>query len=239
MKNNLMTVKNKATKECTNKKGLYLVESDKLLRVALRKKIFESSNFIPLGESSYSDDLSDKIIDIKPNILVLSSFRADTENIKHLQKIKFESPTTKTVVIVNESDESEFYKAARAGVKAYCLQDYTADKLLCVINKVIQGNCHYDESVSNLIYNLVLRLGTVDYFPIDKPVEEQLGITERECEVVLAAAKYDEYAIIAKHLCISPHTVKVHLTNAYRKLNVSGKLPAVLKVLEHFYGIKF
>lgn len=239
MKSNLKTVQKNVYNENLNKKSLYLVESDKLLRVALRKKIFESDKLIPLGESSYCDDLSDKIINLKPNILVLSSFKADTDNIKHLQRIKFESPTTKTIVIANESDESEFYKAARAGVKAYCLQDYTADKLLRVINKVVQGNCHYDESVSNLIYNLVLRLGTVDYFPIDKPVEEQLGITERECEVVLAAAKYDEYVIIAKHLCISPHTVKVHLTNAYRKLNVSGKLPAVLKVLEHFYGIKF
>lgn len=54
------------------------------------------------------------------------------------------------------------------------------------------------------------------------------NLTKRELEIIAlvsVGAKNDE---IAKKLCISPHTVKTHLYNVFKKIKVKGRLQAAL-----------
>jgi LuxR family transcriptional regulator of csgAB operon len=58
-------------------------------------------------------------------------------------------------------------------------------------------------------------------------------LSRRETEIlgmVAVGAKNDE---IANKLCISPHTVKTHLYNIYKKIHVGDRLQAVLWAAKH------
>jgi DNA-binding CsgD family transcriptional regulator len=53
-------------------------------------------------------------------------------------------------------------------------------------------------------------------------------LTTREIEILqMVAGGYSNFKI-ADSLCISPHTVKTHLYNAYKKIKASGRLQAAL-----------
>jgi len=60
------------------------------------------------------------------------------------------------------------------------------------------------------------------------PKGDTTGLTPREIEIlamVAAGAKNEE---IADRLCISPHTVKTHIYNIFKKINVPNRLQAAL-----------
>lgn len=54
-----------------------------------------------------------------------------------------------------------------------------------------------------------------------------IAITTREREVLLLLAKGITYSEIALHLGVTSETVKKHLKNIYRKLQVSNKIAAL------------
>jgi DNA-binding NarL/FixJ family response regulator len=56
-----------------------------------------------------------------------------------------------------------------------------------------------------------------------------LGITLRECEVLELIAAGHSNKIIARHLSISPNTVKTHAARVFEKLEVSSRTQAIRK----------
>ena len=74
--------------------------------------------------------------------------------------------------------------------------------------------------MGNFIFRMIRHMGHLKQLPIDKPVEEQFDMSERELEVIKAAAITRTYKEAGELLCISPNTVKMHLSKIYRKLGV-------------------
>jgi DNA-binding NarL/FixJ family response regulator len=62
---------------------------------------------------------------------------------------------------------------------------------------------------------------------------EQTGLTEREVAVLQALAQGQSNKEIARSLWLAEQTVKFHLTNIYRKLNVRGRTDAVHWAYHH------
>ena len=56
-------------------------------------------------------------------------------------------------------------------------------------------------------------------------------LTDREREILACAAAGRSNKEIADQLCVSLDTVKTHLHHTYQKLNVSGRVEAVLTYL--------
>lgn len=54
-----------------------------------------------------------------------------------------------------------------------------------------------------------------------------LGLTKRECEILVHLAKGASNKEIARDLGVSPNTVKTHIASIYMKLEVSGRGKAV------------
>jgi len=59
------------------------------------------------------------------------------------------------------------------------------------------------------------------------------NLTHREREVLLLLSSGAKNADIAKKLYVSPHTVRTHLHNAYRKINVPDRFQAILWAAEN------
>jgi DNA-binding CsgD family transcriptional regulator len=61
-------------------------------------------------------------------------------------------------------------------------------------------------------------------------LERLHSLSEREREVVVAAARGDSTKRIAAQLCVSPHTVEEHMERACRKIGVRGRKALVAKI---------
>ncbi len=65
--------------------------------------------------------------------------------------------------------------------------------------------------------------------------ENAVGLTHREKEILLLLKSGRTNRHIADHLCISVHTVRTHLYNIYRKIEVPNRTQAVVWATEHIW----
>ena len=69
-------------------------------------------------------------------------------------------------------------------------------------------------------------------FDANPRVQETLGISERELEVLKLLAAGGSNKEIAKRLDVSPNTVKTHVTNLFAKLQARRRTEAIQKARE-------
>lgn len=107
--------------------------------------------------------------------------------------------------------KNDIFTLIDAGADGYLLKDTEPDVLLEQIKRIAQGEVILSDSIKNL---LLERKHTVD--PMD-------SLTDREMDVLRLIATGLSNKQIAGQLFISEETVKVHIRNLLRKLNVHSR----------------
>lgn len=75
----------------------------------------------------------------------------------------------------------------------------------------------------------------IDEYDQKQALKTEFGVSEREIEIVEQVAQGNPNKIIAEKLFISENTVKSHIKNIYRKLEISNRIQ-LLKLLEKLRG---
>ena len=85
----------------------------------------------------------------------------------------------------------------------------------------------FSKNPSIALKTLKLLRNPVDFSSNEK--KEDINLTTREIDVLEQLAKGLSYTVISENLFISPSTVRKHIENIYKKLQVHNKLEAVEK----------
>jgi DNA-binding NarL/FixJ family response regulator len=110
------------------------------------------------------------------------------------------------------------------------------------MNNGIRGVLYENDSLSvflkgiTAIYNgeLWFSRGAMTKFILEDKDSDFVSIkvrsilTQREIEIISLVAVGCRNEEIAEKLCVSPHTIKTHLYNIYKKINVTNRLQATL-----------
>ena len=89
----------------------------------------------------------------------------------------------------------------------------------------------FPSRLSKFVFRLLCTLGDkLKPCHFDKSPDEQFNLTRRELEVASVMSESSQYKDVAKKLHISNDTVKMHMSHIYKKLGVSTKHEAILKL---------
>jgi len=124
-----------------------------------------------------------------------------------------------------DSEKSETSQAVRCGVTGLFFHTDSLDELLEGITTLLRGEVWIPRDV--------LVSAATDPRRHARMAVEQSGLTLRETEILTLVSTGATNDQIAQQLCISPHTVKTHLYNIFRKIRVDNRFRAALWVTQN------
>ena len=130
-----------------------------------------------------------------------------------LRRVRELRPDARVVVLSAYRDEDRIEAALAAGAVAYVVKTVQADDLAYAMR----------QAFTHSVYVPSAR-------PAPRPARARadlpVGVTPREAEILRLVAEGHSNADVAGMLWIAEQTVKFHLSNIYRKLNVSNRTEA-------------
>ncbi len=152
----------------------------------------------------------------RPNVFItgITMPDGDIDGLECLRRARERVPHLRAVVLSMYSDQEHVDAALDAGAFAYVIKSAHPDDLASAIRQAFE-------------HSIFLATSTR---PTSAWSEESPGevpeLTRREREILQLMAQGHSNAQLAKMLWVTEQTVKFHLSNIYRKLNVSNRTEA-------------
>lgn len=139
-------------------------------------------------------------------------------------------PHIKVVMSTVFDDDDHILQSIQAGASGYLMKDEPPAALHKAIFEVLEGGSPMSSGIATRVLRL-LRNNTTSANPNSS--DSKLDLTERENEVLIQLSKGLSYEQISDNLIISHGTVRKHVENIYRKLQVSNRTEALNRAAKH------
>jgi DNA-binding NarL/FixJ family response regulator len=133
-----------------------------------------------------------------------------------LRRAVTNNPGMHSVVLSTEDDAEHIEAAFAAGASVYCVKTAEPEDLASAIRQAFHNSIYYATS----------RAQAADKVPTPPQETDSPGLTKREVEILRLVAEGYSNSQLAKMLWVTEQTVKFHLSNIYRKLDVSNRTEA-------------
>jgi DNA-binding NarL/FixJ family response regulator len=139
---------------------------------------------------------------------------AEMDGVACLRRARERVPSMKAVVLSMHEDHQHVDAALEAGASAYVVKKAHPEDLAAAIRQAFDHSIYLPGSRS---VTAPVAVPTADETP---------GLTRREVEILQLVAEGYSNAQLGKMLWVTEQTVKFHLSNIYRKLDVSNRTEA-------------
>ncbi|MBL0740837.1 LuxR C-terminal-related transcriptional regulator [Chryseolinea lacunae] len=170
--------------------------------------------------SSYNDcrEALRKIKDDFTEIVIMDIDFAEMKGTDFIMKIREKIPGLEILITTNYEDEEIVFSTLSHGASGYLLKRNCIEHLLEALNTLTSGGSPLDPIVARQLVRSM-------------HISEISPLSTRESMVLKLLIQGKTYSTIATELYISGETVKSHLKNIYKKLNVNSKAEAVKKAI--------
>jgi DNA-binding NarL/FixJ family response regulator len=184
----------------------------------------------PIFCSTNLDSVRGELVRIKPIILLLDLDLPKLDGPNGILGLMKLNPETRVIILSGTlSDEIE-WSLFRTGVRGCCRGDIEPEQLQNVVQAVQQGELWIGRTLSWHLLNELVMI-TQEKNKIKQAVGELLAnLTRREYEIATLVGNGESNKQIARRLDITERTVKAHLTEVFRKLDVADRLKLALIV---------
>lgn len=201
---------------------LVIVDDHTIVRQGLSSILDLEREITVVGEAGDSTTALQVIAEQQPDIVLLdlSLGGQGTEGgIGLCREITSLFAQVSVIILTTFLEERLVMQAIRSGAKGYVLKDVDAVDLIKSVRAVSRGESALDARTAALVMkNLATR---------NEQGAPALDLTERELEVTRLLAQGYSNREIGDRIAISESTVKFHLRNVMRKLNVSHRTEVV------------
>lgn len=202
-----------------------LADDHVLMREGIRQLLEFDGSIEVIGEANDGIECLKKLPEINPQVLLLDINMPKKNGIEVLKEIREKKVDVKVLVLTVHDEIEYLLEAIDIGVDGYIMKDSESTELKKAIDTIINGETYIQPK---LIPALNSKLITRDE---DKTKIDSL--TSRELEVLIQVANGMFNKEIALSLDISERTVKNHISNIFKKINVSDRTQAAVFAIKN------
>lgn len=201
---------------------LALIEDDEVVRNHLAAFFLRREGLDCKIAASSVEDFFAKAEKVEQLDIVLTDIGLPGKTgIEAIPDIKKRFPDVSVVILSVYIDSDRIFKALCAGAVGYLQKDTAMEEIHECINIISKGGSVMSPTIARKV---------VDYFAPKRTYNEPL--TAKEQQVIAAMVDGLSYKMIAARLGITLETVRQHIKNIYRKLQVNSKGEVIVKSLK-------
>ena len=199
-----------------------LITDDHLIVREGLRLILETADGIEIvGEASDGAACLQLVHESKPDVVLMDLQMPRMDGITAIGHLRSEHPEIAIVILTTYNEDDLMIRGLQAGARGYLLKDTDRENLLDTIQAAAKGE-------TLLKPEILARVLAVHTAPRPDSVSQtDSSLTERELEVLQAAARGERNKEIAYKLGITERTVKAHLASIYQKFGVDSRAAAV------------
>ena len=199
-----------------------IVDDNKDLRAGLQIVLKEhAGEFESVGAFADAESALKQIPALNPDVVLMDINLPGMSGIECLKQLKQKMPALDVIMLTVFADDDTVFDSLCAGACGYITKNASPEKIMNAIREVRDGGAPMSARIARMV---------VSSFKIPSAPGTQL--TEREREVLEELCKGKSYKMVADALCITHDTVRHHIKNIYRKLEVHSVSEAILKTMK-------
>ena len=197
---------------------VFIADDHPLFRCGLRLSLNQKENIEVVGEAENGFKAVEKILNVLPDIALVDVDMPGLSGIGAIRMLRKEIPGLKILVLSAHDDDHYVRDSMSAGADGYLLKSIDVEELVNIIDLFCRGEPVFSPYLLNL---------SVDCAPTERTGFFDHFLTSREKEVLKYLVEGKANKTIADNLFVSCETVKSHVKNIFRKLNVMNRVEAV------------
>lgn len=198
-----------------------IVEDDKHYSQALKSIIDFQEDMECAAQFFNGKSALQKLEDLEPDVVLMDIQLQDSSGIDIVSKLTEAMPGTSFIMCTSFENDEKIFSALRAGASGYLVKGDPLDKIIQAILEAHKGGAPMSFTIAKRV---------LQHFQESKVQVQSLALlTVTEKEVLELLAQGLLYKEIAAKKNVTIDTIKKHIGNIYRKLQVSNKIEAINK----------
>jgi len=197
---------------------IVVCDDHRLMLEAIRLALKDVGDIEIVGEAETGTAVLPLVREVDPDVVLLDIRLPGMDGLTVLARLREQYPRVK-VVMLSAVEESDVIEAAlKAGATAFVTKQIDPRDVASAIRQAVEGTVFQAVAAPR---------------PTADDAARAAGLSAKEIDVLKAAARGLSNKQIGRELWLSEQTIKFHLTNVFRKLNVLNRTEAVSYALEH------
>lgn len=206
---------------------ILLVDDHSLFRSGLKLLLQRNPEFEIIGEASDGLEAVKRAKQLAPDVILMDLNMPGLSGIEAMQLILQDLPHTIILMLTVSEEEQDLGTALKNGARGYLLKNIEADYLAQSIKRALQGESIVTESLTTKLIAQFRSGSTIKVQP------EHEKLTPRERDTMICIARGESNKEIARHLDVAESTVKIHVQNILKKLNLASRVQIAVYAVEN------
>lgn len=197
-----------------------IADDHSLIREGIKQLLEFDGSIEVIGQAADGIECLDVLENINPDILLLDINMPNMNGIDVLTELRRKKNKMKILILTVHNEVEYLVKSMDCGADGYVLKDAGSADLKEAIHKVISGDQYIQSSMIPAMNSRIINRD------IDK--EKISNLTRREIEILkqIAGGRFNKE--IAESLDITERTVKNHISNLFKKIDVNDRTQAAV-----------
>ena len=184
-----------------------LADDHRLVLDGIKAALAGEDDFEIVGEARSGSQILPLVNQLRPDVVLLDIRMPGVDGLTCLELLRKRFPEVKAVVLSVYSDPEHIQGALSRGARGYIVKSIDPRDLPSALRQAVEGTVFHALGVA------------------EEP-QANHGLTDRELAILQAVARGLSNRAIGRELWVTEQTVKFHLTNIYRKLDVGNRTEA-------------
>ncbi|MBR8653465.1 response regulator transcription factor [Achromobacter sp. Marseille-Q0513] len=210
---------------------ILLVDDHTLFRSGLRLLLQRQPDFEIVAEAGDGVEGLKRAKELKPDVVLLDLNLPGLSGLETLQLLVQDLPSCAVIILTVSEEADELGQALRDGARGYLVKNIDAEALTSAIRRAAGGEPVIAQSMTAKLVEQFRGQAQAGAQPAGQG--ERHRLTARETQIVQYLARGASNKVIARELDVSESTVKIHVQNVLKKLNLTSRVQVAVYAVEH------